>query len=611
MSGICGCLLKKEYASIGSHVLDTMIPNIQGEDSSCYDKGVVSSAAVAACGYAGIYSDQGLMVAYSGSPRFVDSLSTKEKSGTHTAKDIGALYRKVGDKALDKLRGSFSLVIIDIALNKILLAIDRTGLCSLYYSVTDHGLAFSTSLDSIRKFPGINDSIDPQSIYDYLYFHMVPGPRSIYKGQYKLLPGQAVIYNGDTLNQYFYWEARYNDGGDVNVSALKQDFRRILKDAVGRCSDSNQTGAFLSGGTDSSTVAGTLSQIYDGQARTYSIGFDVPGFDETEYARIAANRFNTDHHEYYVTPQDVVDSIPLIARAYDEPFGNASAVPAYYCARMASDDGTEMLLAGDGGDELFGGNERYATQKLFEVYGYFPHWLRNGLIEPIANWFPLGDRITPVRKIKRYISQAKVPLPDRLESYNLLHQIKIDDVFESGFINEINQDEPLENLREVYNRTNSSSYLNRMLHLDMKITLADNDLPKVSRMCELAGVRVCYPLLDEEMIDFAAALPPGQKLKRLRLRHFFKESLNDFLPAEIIKKSKHGFGLPFGIWLKEYQPLRELAYDSLKSLQQRGFIKPGFIDMAIEQHRTEHATYYGTMIWVLMMLEQWFHEHGN
>ena len=164
-------------------------------------------------------------------------------------------------------------------------------------------------------------------------------------------------------------------------------------------------------------------------------------------------------------------------------------------------------------------------------------------------------------------------------------------------------------MRDTYQRTTSDSYINRMLHLDLKFTLADNDLRKVNRMCHLAGVAVHYPLLDEEMVAFSASLPDSLKVNGFKLRYFFKQALKDFLPAQTLTKSKHGFGLPFGLWMQTHAPLRDLAYDSLTDFRSRGYVNSAYIDQLIAQHRTGHASYYGVMIWVLMMLEQWLKAH--
>lgn len=343
---------------------------------------------------------------------------------------------------------------------------------------------------------------------------------------------------------------------------------------------------------------------------SYSIGFDAQGFDEIEYARIAAARFGLNSREYYVTPEDVLEAIPLITAAYDEPFANESAIPAYYCAKLAAEDGRELVLAGDGGDELFGGNKRYRTQLVFDWYRRVPGWAQRSL-EPLLFGFPGGDRIMPIRKARSYVRQAKEPMPDRMENYNFLHRTPLQEIFEPEFLAEVDPEGPLDNLREVYARPQDVSTLNRMLHLDLKLTLADNDLRKVSRTAQLAGVEVRFPLLDERIAEFAAKVPPHLLLKGSKLRYFFKKALSELLPKEIIHKRKHGFGLPVGLWTESHPGLRQLMDDSLARARDRGIVKPEYIDWLLQQHGQTHATYYGVMMWVLMMLEQWLETHGR
>jgi asparagine synthase (glutamine-hydrolysing) len=447
-------------------------------------------------------------------------------------------------------------------------------------------------------------ALSDQGLFNYLYSHVVPSPGTIFRAVEKLLPGERLVVKDGRAHRDFYWRVHYTDSSRVSERELKERFRIVLRDAVARGAD-DKAAAFLSGGTDSSTVAGLLTEVLGRPARTYSIGFAADGFDETEYARIAARHFGTDAREYYVTPEDVLRSIPIVAQHYDEPFGNASAVPTYLCARLASADGYRVMLAGDGGDELFGGNVRYAKQKVFEYYGLLPGALRSALIEPLAFGAPGGELFSLVRKARSYIAQAKVPLPDRLEAYNFLHRTALEEIFEPDFLRRVDTSEPLRLLREVYERTDSTSPTNRMLHLDLKQTLADNDLRKVSGMCDAAGVEARYPFLDEAVVALSAEIPPELKVKGLKLRYFFKQALRDFLPQEILRKSKHGFGLPFGLWLREYRPLAELAGDSLAAFGERGIVRRGYVEHLIAEHRSGHATYFGTMIWVLMMAEQW------
>jgi len=301
----------------------------------------------------------------------------------------------------------------------------------------------------------------------------------------------------------------------------------------------------------------------------------------------------------------VADAVTLIPSAYDEPFGNASAVPTYYCARLAKEDGRSVLLAGDGGDEIFGGNERYAKQKLFENYWHVPSLLRRGLIEPALLGGSWMDRIAVLRKARSYVRQARVPLPDRLETYNFLERQALSEIFEPEFLATVDPNQPRDIAREVFGRTMSQAAVNRMMHLDLKDTLADNDLRKVNVMCELAGMQVRYPLIDDDLVAFSGRLSPAQKVKGLRLRHFFKESLKDFLPPETISKSKHGFGLPFGVWMKRDNALREITIESLRSFKKRGYVRPSYMDDLLRLHESTHADYYGVMIWIVMMLERW------
>jgi asparagine synthase (glutamine-hydrolysing) len=378
---------------------------------------------------------------------------------------------------------------------------------------------------------------------------------------------------------------------------------------VGRAAGEGRVGAFLSGGTDSSTITGMLGEVTGESPRAYAIGFDAPGYDETAYARIAARRYDADYHEYFVTPGDVAAAIPRVAAAFDQPFGNASVVPAYYCAKLARDDGVDTLLGGDGGDELFAGNARYAKQWLFSLYERVPAPLRRGLIEPVTA-LPGARSLPPLRKVARYVEQANMPVPRRLLSWNLLTTVGPERVFTPEFLAAVDQEAPLAAVAEEYERMAAYGLLNRLLAIDMKFTLGDDDLRKVTMAGAMAGVETRFPFLDDEIVALAARVPPGLKLRRRRLRHFFKEALRDYLPQEILDKEKHGFGLPFGEWLRREPELQALARDSLDGLRSRGIVREAMIEELTDTRLEQHAGYFGTLTWVLIMLEQWFRHHG-
>lgn len=612
MSGICGWINNTETPAAPA-LLAAMVQGLAGTiidpASPCISGGSALSA-WSPHGNASLYknAEDGLLVAVEGHPYWHNDDLSKLAKAQGAAAAIANAYRRYGIKAPQETHGPFALAIIDQKKHQALLAIDRLGIRPLCYVQAANQLVFGSTTDSVIAHPAVNATIDSQAIFNYLFCHMVPSPGSIYRGVRKLLPGQYILFQENHVTEAFYWALEYQEKNRGSLTARSSHLKDALKNAVQRTLSGHKTGAFLSGGTDSSTITGVLTQVGGTPANTYSMGFEADGFDEMEYARITAKHFGSHTHEYYVTPQDVVDAIPLVAQAYDEPFGNASAVPTYYCAKLAHQDGIRMLLAGDGGDEIFGGNARYAKQKIFDVYTCIPRLLRHALIEPVTFALP---EMGPLQKLQSYIRQAQVPLPDRLEAYNFLHRTPLDDVFESDFLKHINPADPVEQMRAVYQRAHASSPINRMMYLDLKQTLADNDLRKVNRMCALAGVDVRYPLLDEDIVTFAATIPPELQVKGVNLRYFFKEALRDFLPTETLTKSKHGFGLPFGLWMNTHAPLRELAYYSLHSFRQRGYIKPAYLDQLIEQHRAGHASYYGVMIWVIMMLEQWLQLHKN
>lgn len=611
MSGLCGWIGYGATIAENRQIVERMAGPLARFDGSGVQAlaGGNSALVVAASGdSAHLYQKEGLLVAVWGRVRFTDSRLAQLAQAEGVAKALADGWREGGETVLPILEGAYVLCILDEAAGEAVLAVDRMGTQPLSYTLSGNRLLFGSSADAVILHPLARPEIDPQSLYNYLYFHMVPGPDTIYTGQKRLLPGEYLVFRKGRAETKKHWEMRFLEGEKRPFDELKQEFLGLLRASVREAASDQEVGAFLSGGTDSSTIAGILGEAGGRPARTYSIGFEADGYDEMEYARIAARHFSTEHHEYYVTPDDVVAAIPQIAGIFDQPFGNASAVPAFYCARMARADGLNRILGGDGGDELFGGNERYAKQYIFSLYERIPSLLRKGVLEPAVFGMPGGQRVPLVRKARSYIEQASVPMPARTETYNLLDRYGHGEVFTREFLATVDPGQPLSRLNETYRQARAQSLINHMLALDLKFTLADNDLPKVVKACELAGMEGAFPFLNDEMVAFSARLAPEMKLRGTKLRYFFKEALRDFLPDEIITKQKHGFGLPFGVWLQDHKPLQELAADSLNGLKSRNIVRADFIDKLLGQHLDEHAGYHGTMVWVLMMLEQWFRQ---
>ena len=542
------------------------------------------------------------VVAICGHPDWAD-LSKQPADSPRPADALAAAYAELGPQCLLQLKGEFAVAAMNESTGEGLIAIDRIGQQPLFYTETNGSLVFATTADALRGHPDIRLEVSPQGIFDYLYFHMAPSPDSVFGGIRKLPAAHCLVGRPGAWQLVSYWQPRFRERLDIPVAEAHRDMMTVIRGAVGRHSTTPSLGAFLSGGLDSSTVSGVLSELRPGAAHTFSIGFNVAAYDESRYARIASDWFGTIAHTYYVTEEDVLAAIPAIAASYDEPFGNSSVLPAYFCARFARENGVTHLLAGDGGDELFAGNERYAKQAVFEHYQRLPKGLRQAFLEPLLMRFPAA--LPPVRKVQSYVRQANIPLPDRLQTYNFLNHFPVEEIFEADFLSAVDQYRPIRLEREIYARPDEASALNRMLYLDWQLTLADNDLRKVTRACDLADVEVSYPLLDDEVVEFSTRIPSAQKLRPGRLRHFYKEATKNFLPPEILAKKKHGFGLPFGVWLVEHKGLRQLAYDSLETLRRRRLLRSDFIDRVLGLHSQAHASYYGELVWVLMVLELW------
>lgn len=547
-------------------------------------------------------------VAVTGGPFWLSDHTTTCGRST-CAVDILSAYRESGSRFLTRLSGRYSLAIADSEARRVILAVDSMGIEPLAYAACGRGIVFSSSAEAVARSPAIRAGVSAQAVFDYLVHHIVPAPDTIFQGVHKLRAGTHLIWEDGRGRTARHWIPHFRDQSQESFDLLKSDLNASLRRAVADCEPDERTGAFLSGGLDSSTVAGVLSEIDTRPARTFTIGFGYPDYDELEYARIANRRYRCEGHEYVIRGADIAATFPEIARAYDEPFGNSSALPVYYCARTAREAGVSRLLAGDGGDELFAGNSRYAEQMVFERYKLAPQFLRERLLEPILQRLP--DSLAPrfVARVRGYVDKANVPLPLRLESWNFIRQLGTAEIIDPDFMAGIDLELPWARMQELWDAAPTRSVLQRMLFYDWQYTLADNDLRKVETMSALAGVTVAYPMLHPDVVELSTRVPPRMLMPGNRLRDFYKRAMTDFLPEQIIQKKKHGFGLPFGLWLQESKPLRDLIYGNLSNLRSRRVIRPEFLDRILTLHGETDARYYGVFIWVLAMLEQWFQEH--
>lgn len=521
------------------------------------------------------------------------------------------LYKQFGLAFIDKLRGAFGFALWDGKNQEVTVVTDSFGIRPVVYLKNSKAFAAASRIRHILQFPFARKEIDPEAIYHYLFFHAICSPLTIYRDVRKLEPGKGLQLKGDSLTTFVHYDIRYETVNDKGMDYWKKTIPAELENAVKQyvpISSYEKTGCFLSGGTDSSSLAGYYTRLTGKPAQTFSIAFDHEAYNEIEYARIAARHFGFKSHEYWVTPEDVRSFLEIYPGLYDEPFGNSSAVPVYYCAKKAKEEGIDVLLGGDGGDEIFGGNQRYSTNLVFERYLAIPEFLRNYLLEPILQVLPDNGLFF---KGRRYIRRAKIPNPERFFSYNLLADNQRNGILQSDFLSMLDPECFMNLMREHFRCVGRAHVTDALLYLDMKITITDNDVRKVNQMSEACGLRVRFPFLHRELVDFAARIPPSLKAKPGKTRVIFKQALNGFLPQEIIKKQKHGMGIPVGIWIKSNPELAHIVQESLlnqKSLI-REYIQPSFLEQIWEKLKSEPTPYYGDNLWVFLILELWLRQH--
>ena len=545
-----------------------------------------------------------------------DEVSTMMGGGGH-ARCLERLHDQHGIEFATRLRGAFAIALWTPAARRLVLAADRFGFRRLYYALTNEGVAFGSRVRSplaIVASPGSSWSIDPNAIYAYLNFGTVPAPQSVYHDVRRLAPGQALIWENGRTSLHQYWDVTYRERR-MGRSAAARDIYGQTEEAVQQSLsglEPKQTGAFLSGGTDSSTVVGLMSHLTGERVHAFSIGFQEARYNELEYAELAARHFDAAHYTKIVTADEALQSLPDLVTAYDEPFGNNSALAAYLCARLARETGVRVLLAGDGGDEIFGGNERYRRDSILARYRLIPGFIRHGLVEPLVRRLPAEAPGLP-GKARRYVERACLPNPDRFYSSEFFVNQNRSWLLHPDFQAATTPDWPLQVARGHFETASATAELNRLLHVDLKITLADNDLFKVVRTAEAAGIAVRFPMLDHPLVELMATIPASYKVRGTEKRYIFKRAFRRLLPREILAKVKHGFGLPTSEWLKSHQGFRELGRDILLSSRsrQRGYFAPGAVEELFRLHEADHTPFYGDRLWTLLMLELWHRRHGE
>ena len=553
-----------------------------------------------------------------GQPRWSDPELAALSQVRGPAAALIAAYRRHGPGLLEGLFGHFALALLEPARGRALIAIDRFGVQRLCYSTTGGTagaglLVFASSADAVRAHPQVGATIHPQALYRYLSFvDRVAAPETIYQEQRKLGPGEALLFEQGRAKTWCYWQLDYGHPSAAAKPALHAALRDHMARAVARALDGEAAGgsaSFLSGGLDSSTVTGLLAGQSGGAARAVTIGFQHPAFDETRYAEIAARHFGLKHEVFVVGPQEVLDVLPMLSTAYDEPYSNSSVIPCYYCALVARQAGAGLILAGDGGDELFGGNTRYLKDDVFELYHKAPAVLRR-LLEPVLARAPGRERIRLLRRANNYVALAKRSVADRMTLHNAFAVTPAREIFSAEAFAVLDLAAPRRFAEQLYDSAKGDAKIHKMMHLDLQLTLADSDLRKVATSCQAAGIRVRFPMLDDDLAAFSGTLPAGLLSEGGAIRRFYKEAFADFLPPAILDKPKQGFGLPMFQYIAETPALAAFFCDALSDLKKRAFFRPAFLDAVIAAtHRgTPHS--HAGVLWDFAVLETWMASRG-
>jgi asparagine synthase (glutamine-hydrolysing) len=572
--------------------------------------------ALAADGFSGEFSGQGLQFCLDGNIH-INHEPPADPNGSGKNIIVETLlhqYRIKDEEFLKDTRGSFRLALWDSEKQKLLLAVDPFATRPFYYSCAKGILVFAPRISCFSELPEISKEVDPNVLYFYLNHSFIPAPFTIYRDIRRLEPGHYLRWQNGCVTVSQYWDIQYDEDQSLTADAASDLIRSTVEKSVrsylgAQTCGMEEIGAFLSGGTDSSTLVGLMTEVTGSRIRTFSVGFEEERYNEIHYARTAAAHFNAEAYEYFVSADNALATLPSLAANFDEPFGNSSAIPTYFCLRMAKEAGIKVMFAGDGGDELFAGNERYLGEKYFLPFDILPIPLQI-ICRRIAAFFP---GVYPLRKIGRYIERANEPNPKRFFHYQLFFSEHADDFFTDDFKTNLERGFPLAMPLQHYRKVIAAAPLNRLLYMDLKMCIADNDLFKVNRMAEALGIKVCYPYLDRGLAELTGKIPASLKLKGFQKRYIFKRAFARLLPDEILRKKKHGFGLPIGHWLRTHAGFRETARSLLldPSVVRRGYCNLNTLEKLLRHHDEEKSDFYGTFIWNLMMLELWHRNHKD
>ena len=508
-------------------------------------------------------------------------------------------YEQWGEDVFRRLRGMFGIALWDRPKRTLLLARDRAGQKPVHYAEKRGRLYFGSEIKSLLAAGAVEPRLDLAALDHYLAFLYTPPEGSIFEGVKKLPPGHFLRFRDGRVEIKQYWQVAAQESFRGTERDATDMLRGVLQDAVSSQMMSDvPLGAFLSGGVDSSAVVGLMAQVSSRPVKTFSIGFDDPAFDELEHARTVARHFGTDHHEFVVRPDGLSILDDMIAH-FDEPFADSSAIPTWYVSEIARRHVT-VVLSGDGGDELFGGYDRYLPHPRVARFDRMPI---PGLRAAASIAWPLLPHGARGKNFLRHV--AKDSAGRYLDSIALFQSDERASLYTPGVRTALARDAE-DALARHFERFAALPHDSRMMRFDFETYLPEDVLTKVDRMSMAHSIETRVPLLDNEVIDFAASLPAHLKIKNGRRKYILKETLRPLLPAGILDRRKQGFGIPLGTWFRG--GLTDLFSDILDAprTKERGYFEPAFIARLLREHLAGRD--HTLRLWQLLVFELW-HRH--
>jgi asparagine synthase (glutamine-hydrolysing) len=512
------------------------------------------------------------------------------------------LYEDYGDDLVHHLRGMFAFAIWDAAARRLLLARDRVGKKPLYWREDGASLAFGSELKALLADPAMTPRIDPVALHHYLTYQYVPAPWSIYEGIQKLPPGHLLAWQDGVVKVSRYWRLDCTQRPVTSIPEAAEQLRCLLLDATKvRMVSERPLGAFLSGGVDSSAVVAAMARQTSGPVKTFSIGFEDGQFDERAHARRLAEFYGTDHQEFVVTPA-AMDVLPTLAWHFDEPFADASAIPSFYVARMSSQHVT-VVLTGDGGDESFGGYERYALMNMagrISVPEFARRRLRD-LGSLIVRHSKSGSLPRSAGRITEMLAEPMPRRYARLMSYFTPEQKLA--LYSGAMRDRLANVDSYELLDQAFAASRAQSDVGRLMDVDVQTYLPGDLLTKVDITTMACSLEARSPFLDHHVMEWAASLPGRLKVRSRTTKFLLKQAMMPWLPDDLVTRRKQGFGIPLASWLRT--ELRDLSWDVLtdSTARSRGLFRPEAVSGLLSEHG--QGIDHSSRIWALIQFELW------